>query len=171
MAAKVKPEDPFEAERKRQYQIWLRDLEKEIEEAPSTFLALYGRRVLKMRQQTENEIQMAFFQWLAFHEKKHPELSLFYAIPNGTNKSYTARMVHQATGLKSGVPDVHLPIANGFYNGLYIEFKAKRGVVSDKQQEWHERLRNVGHRVEIIRSWTDAANLVIDYLKLPVKKI
>lgn len=124
-----------------------------------------------MKQQTENQIQTAFFDWVRVHEKQFPELALCYAVPNGSYKSFTARMVHQATGLRSGVPDVHLPIADRINIGLWIEFKSKTGKVSPTQKAWCERLLVRGHRVEICRSWIDAANIVIEYLNLPLKKI
>lgn len=131
-----------------------------------------------MRQQTENQIQADFFTWLALYEKKHPELGLFYAIPNGSHKSPAARGLFKRTGLKAGVPDVHLPVPElehwAFGDdgkvGLWIEFKAEKGKVSPTQKEWHERLEKQQHRVEVCRSWTEAADITIDYLNLPIKK-
>lgn len=129
--------------------------------------------------QTENEIQAAFFSWLALHEKKHPELGLFYAIPNGSYRKFTARMIAQATGLKSGVPDVHLPLTRGNYlmgdewevcSGLWIEFKSDKGKLSLTQNEWIQKLEHENHFVAVCRSWTEAANITIDYLNLPIKK-
>jgi hypothetical protein len=132
-----------------------------------------------MKAQTENQIQADFFTWLALHEKKYPELGLFYAIPNGSHKSPAARGLFKRTGLKAGVPDVHLPIAracyvldrrwNG-YAGLWIEFKADKGRVSPIQKEWHERLEKQQHVIAVCRSWTEAANVVIDYLNLPLPR-
>lgn len=130
---------------------------------------------------SENEIQASFFSWLKVHETRFPKLALFYAIPNGSHKSPAARGLFQRTGLKSGVPDCHLPvdglnrdtapINKLFCKGLWIEFKSKRGTVSPQQRMWHVSLEKVGHRVEVCRSWTDAANIVIEYLNLPVGKL
>lgn len=120
---------------------------------------------------TESQIQASFFEWLTYIEAKEPLVGLFYAIPNGTNKSITARMVHKATGLKSGVPDTHLPLPANGKNGLWIEFKSKRGSVSDNQWIWITKLRLAGHQVEICRSWEQAANIVIDYLGLNIQKL
>lgn len=121
--------------------------------------------------ESESYIQSAFFDWLKVHERKHPELSLFYAIPNGANKSITARMKFQREGLKPGVPDCHLPLPSQGKNGLWIEFKSKRGTVSDVQWTWITMLRMSGHQVEICRSWVDAANFTIEYLGLDIKKL
>jgi hypothetical protein len=123
-----------------------------------------------MKEQTESQIQSAFFEWLSLHEKKYPELSLCYAIPNGSHKSIASRMKFKREGLKAGVPDVHLPAFTDGCRGLWIEFKSKRGRISPEQYQWRVKLNNAGHRVEVCRDWTQAANIVIDYLQLPLEK-
>ena len=127
---------------------------------------------------TENQIQADFFRWVDLHAKRHPELSLFHSIPNGSHKSPAARGLFKATGLRPGVPDVHLPVPELDHwaiqdgkVGLYIEFKAKRGQLSDSQKWWIERLLAQGHRVEVCRSWIDAANITIEHLGLPLEKL
>ena len=123
-----------------------------------------------MREQTEAKIQADFFTWLSQYEKRFPELQLWYSVPNGSHKSPAARSLHKRTGLKSGVPDTHLPVAKGIHAGLWIEFKSKVGKVSPTQKEWAEKLLVQGHEVKVCRTWTDAANATIDYLNLPLKK-
>lgn len=118
---------------------------------------------------TENQIQAAFFDWLAVHEKRFPELGLFYAIPNGANKSPAARGLFKRTGLKAGVPDVHLPVARAAL-GLWIEFKATKGKVSEEQARWLNDLFQLGHATHVCRSWTEAADITMDYLNLPLKR-
>jgi hypothetical protein len=127
-----------------------------------------------VKQPTEAQTQAAFFSWLALHEKKHPELALFYAVPNGSFKSPAARGLFKRTGLKAGVPDCHLPITDaawGVYSGLWIEFKSDKGRLSEAQLKWIDALRKVGHQVEICRSWIEAANAVIAYRNLPIPKL
>lgn len=89
---------------------------------------------------------------------------MFYAVPNGANKSIIAAVKFKREGLKRGVPDCHLPVPNDEHHGLWIEFKSKRGVVSDEQKQWIEDLRNAGHRVEICRSLEDAIEVTKSYL-------
>jgi hypothetical protein len=124
-----------------------------------------------IKEPTEDQIQADFFSWLALHEKKYPELALFYAIPNGTNKSPAARGLFKRTGLKSGVPDVHLPVSNDNWNGLWIEFKSAKGRLSESQKWWGQSLINYKQFVEVCRSWTEAANVTIDYLGLDIPKL
>lgn len=128
-----------------------------------------------MINESENSIQAAFFKWLAVHEKRFPELALFYAIPNGANKSVASRMKFQREGLKSGVPDCHLPLQGRWqginWSGLWIEFKSAKGRVTTEQKAWITNLRANGHVVYICRSWTEAANITIDYLGLNIPKL
>jgi hypothetical protein len=122
--------------------------------------------------ETENQIQAAFFEWVSIHSKRHPELELFYAIPNGSHKSPAARGLFKRTGLKAGVPDVHLPYSPRPYtSGLWIEFKARNGILSSAQKWWIDKLTVGGYQVHVCRSWSEAANITIDYLKLPLEKI
>lgn len=123
-----------------------------------------------MKEPSENQIQSAFFSWCAINEKKYPELSLCFAVPNGSHKSPAARSLFKATGLKPGVPDVCLPVRGVIdakaYIGLFLEFKSKKGVLSDSQRVWIDALQNAGHYVAVVRDWVTAANVVSNYLDL-----
>lgn len=123
-----------------------------------------------MREPSENQIQSAFFSWCALNEKKHPELSLCFAVPNGSHKSPAARSLFKATGLKPGVPDVCLPVRGVIdakaYIGLFIEMKSAKGVLSPQQKLWIDALKNAGHYVAVVRDWQAAAGLVSKYLDL-----
>lgn len=121
---------------------------------------------------SEHEIQASFFDWIETQRAKHPVLNYFFAIPNGANKSMSARMKFKREGLRPGVPDVCCPIpsANGKYFGLFIEFKSAGGKVSMDQEVWINNLRTVGHQVLVLRDWRDAANYAIEYHGLKIRK-
>lgn len=123
---------------------------------------------------SEASIQADFFEWVDLHALRYPELALIYAIPNEGNRSRLDGWKRKLTGRRAGVPDTHLPLPGQIndvnYIGLFIEFKSAKGKVSDKQQQWINTLRSVGHYVAVCRSWPFAANLIIDYLSLPLKK-
>lgn len=123
-----------------------------------------GTLPMRRTEPTENQIQADYFRWCGIMSRKHPELELAFHIPNGSYKSVAARMIFKAIGLKPGVPDVFLPVPNDQYHGLWIEFKTKKGRVSDYQLEWIEKLTGQGFAVLICRSWTDAANVTLNYL-------
>jgi hypothetical protein len=114
---------------------------------------------------TEHESQCALFEWAGRQERRFPELRLMYAIPNGGLRHKKVAADLKAEGVKSGVPDVCLPVARGTWHGLYVEMKRKKtGRVSVSQAGWIEALADQGYRAEVCHSWTDAADLILDYL-------
>jgi hypothetical protein len=90
---------------------------------------------------SEDEQQIAVFDWIEAQSKKHPILDSIYAIPNGSNKSIQQRVLFKRTGLKSGVWDIHVPIPRLGFAGLYIEMKWTSGL-SDNQKEFHKLLKD-----------------------------
>lgn len=128
---------------------------------------------------SEDEQQALFFEWIDRYKEAHPVLNLVFAVPNGSNKSGAQRAVMQLTGLRPGVPDVCVPVCTrmSFHGeivkaGLWIEFKRPGGgKVSPEQMAWHQTLTEYGHDVHVCRSWTDAANILIDYLRLPIERL
>lgn len=112
----------------------------------------------------EDNEQMILFRWAAMQSGKFPELELLYHIPNGgkRNKAEAARF--KAMGVKSGVPDLHLPVARGGYHSLYIELKAANGRVSENQSEWLSALNQQGNKAVVCYGWEQAAQAIKDYL-------
>lgn len=102
---------------------------------------------------TEDVEQMCLFRWADAQSGKYPELSLMYHIPNGGKRGKAEAGRFRAMGVKSGVPDIFLPIKGKTYNfdcpyevhysGLYIELKRQRGgTVSAAQKQWIASLRD-----------------------------
>ena len=57
----------------------------------------------------------------------------YYHIPNeGIRKPHTGARL-KTVGLKSGVPDLCIPVARGPYHSLYIEMKAQGGKPTESQ--------------------------------------
>ena len=52
--------------------------------------------------------------------KKWPELELLHHIPNGGSRDVVEAAHMKRQGVKSGVPDLHLPVPRGGYASLYI---------------------------------------------------
>ena len=102
---------------------------------------------------------------------------LMFAIPNGTNKSLTAQRMFKAEGLKSGVPDLMIPIANKYYHGLFIEMKrrakrlknGKKSIshtkVSPEQEQWLNNLSERGYCAIVCYGADDAIEMIEDYLE------
>jgi len=116
---------------------------------------------------TESEEQQALFQWAHFQKGKYPELELLYHTPNGGQRNKAEAGRFKAEGVKSGVPDVFLPVARGGYFGLYIEMKRRKGgKVSDAQVEFFPKLRKQGYQVEVCKGWEAAAEIIKIYMAM-----
>lgn len=127
---------------------------------------------------TEDVEQMCLFRWADAQSGKYPELSLMYHIPNGGKRGKAEAGRFRAMGVKSGVPDIFLPVGvqkidsvdrgqytviRTKYNGLYIELKRLRGgTVSAAQKQWIARLRDTGYAVEVCKGWEAAAAVITD---------
>ena len=113
---------------------------------------------------TEAEEQIALFEWAALQSGRFPELALLYHVPNGgsRNKIEAARL--RAQGVKSGVPDLCLPVARGGNHGLYIELKAGKNTTTENQRRWLEYLRQQGYYTAVCYGWQKAAELIERYL-------
>lgn len=119
----------------------------------------------------ESQIQAAFFAWLKLHSIKYPVLDYFYAVPNGEFRFISTAVFLKTQGVKSGVPDCHLPVASADsrYIGLWFEFKSEKGEASDNQETWIAFLKKHNHRVEILKDWQIAANITVEHLDLSPK--
>lgn len=117
------------------------------------------------RQDHEHQEQVYLFNWAAIMEGRYPELALLFAIPNGGQRHVLVAMKMKAEGVKSGVPDLFLPVARGNYHGLFIEMKAGKNKTSEKQNEWIEKLTKQGYMVEVCYGSEEAQDLLISYLE------
>lgn len=108
---------------------------------------------------------------------------MLFAIPNGGERGdgtakgraiSGGKMV--AEGVKSGVPDLFLPVAAhpgaslSAVCGLFLEMKrvkhktSKNGNCSAAQLEWHDKLRAQGYAVHVAFGWIEARDILLDYL-------
>lgn len=114
---------------------------------------------------TESSEQKTLFEWAKLMEGKWPELKLLYHIPNEGKRSRITGARMKAEGLRSGVPDICLPVPRGEHHGLYIELKRRRNSkVSQKQLEWMASLVAQGYVAAVCRGCDEAIGLITDYL-------
>lgn len=111
----------------------------------------------------ENE-QIALFRWAEFAMNQHPELKLMYHIPNEGKRSKITGARLKAAGLKSGVPDICLPVARGGYIGLYIEMKAGKNKPTENQEKWLYALKGEGYFTAVCYGWEKAKEVIENYL-------
>lgn len=115
---------------------------------------------------SEHDEQVAVFSWAAHAQARYVELAMLYAIPNGGHRHKAVAGKLKAEGVKSGVPDICLPVARGGYHGLYIEIKrVKGGKTSSEQKWWHNMLQRAGYHVVVCKGADDAINCLVEYLQ------
>lgn len=115
---------------------------------------------------TEADEQMAVFEWAQWNMTKYPELALMFHIPNESNVPVQYRVKLKKMGLKSGVPDICLPVARGGYHALYIEMKRTKRSATSEQQKWTiAKLNAVGNIAIICKGAEQAIENIIEYLK------
>ena len=115
---------------------------------------------------TESVEQQRLFQWAFYETGAYPELDLMYHIPNEGKRSRATGGRMRAEGLKSGVPDICLPIPRAAYKSLYIELKRRKGgTLSDAQHAWLLKLQKQGHCVCWCQGWEAAAAVIKEYLR------
>jgi hypothetical protein len=129
---------------------------------------------------SEHNEQCAFFDWVRSSTGMYPDLELMYAIPNGAKLPYVKSKGRsgkvsrwspeaaklKAEGLKSGVPDIHLPVKRGKYIGLWIEMKWGKNVTSATQKQWLDSLAKQGHFCVVCYSAEEAIAMTVKYLSM-----
>lgn len=115
---------------------------------------------------SEHDIQSAFFKWVKLAEKTNPVLRLMFAVPNAGKRGYKTAAMMIAEGLRSGVPDMLLPVARGGFTGLAIEFKKPGGKLSENQKEFIDLLVKEGWLVVVMTDTEAAIRTVKDYLNI-----
>lgn len=113
-----------------------------------------------MRDQ-EHQLQVSCIKWfrLKFRRK------LIYAIPNGGKRNSIVAIKLKAEGVTSGIPDLHIPIANRFYHGLYIEMKVKPNSPTTSQEEMMNQLQANGYKCSVCYSLDEFMEVVSKYMK------
>lgn len=113
------------------------------------------------RNQTESWEQRQLIQWC----RTRPELQLLFHIPNESVGGQGWLIRNRQLGVRSGVPDLMLPIPSGGYHGLFVEIKTKGGRVSQSQKKWIDALNGLGYMAVVAYGWEDARCKILEYLK------
>lgn len=116
---------------------------------------------------TEEDEQIAVFDWIACAENQYPALKLCFHIANGGKRTITEAKRFKAMGVKAGVPDLFLPVPRGRYHGLWIEMKRTQdGKVSENQKWWIGALNSLGYSAQVAYGAEQAIRQLEEYLNL-----
>ena len=114
------------------------------------------------RDPSESQEQKQLIQWC----RTRPELQFLFHIPNESVGGQGWLVRNRQMGVKSGVPDLMLPIPSQGYHGLFLEMKNKTGRLSMEQKKWIAALRDLGYKAEVAYGWEDAKCQILNYLQL-----
>ncbi len=130
----------------------------------------------KRRNSGEELKQTALFKWAVWIRiPSAPDIEpgakvsdYLFAIPNGGSRNKIEAAKMKASGVKAGVWDLMLPIARQGFNGLWVEMKHGKNGLTDKQQEWGDRMRLAGYKT--VTAWTsyEAETAIADYLGIKI---
>ena len=119
---------------------------------------------LKMK--GEDLEQATLIQWCNLQSCKYSELKLIFAIPNGGYRNKAEARKLKATGTKSGVPDLFLPVPRSPKHGLFIEMKVGRNKCTENQKKWIRNLLEQGYEVKVCYSCEEAIQVIKKYLNI-----
>ena len=86
---------------------------------------------------------------------------------NLQNMKRTNGAVLKAMGLKTGVPDVVLPVASHNFHGLYLEMKYGNNKPTKAQEEYMAALRQQGYKTVVCYGAEEAKTEIMEYLQDP----
>ncbi len=107
---------------------------------------------------TEDQEQQLLTVWLTKNNIQH------FAIPNGGLRTVREGFKFKRCGVKSGIPDLCIPVPTKSHHGLYIELKRRDGGrVSDNQRYWIDYLNSVGYHAVVCNGFDEAKNVISEY--------
>jgi len=136
---------------------------------------------------SEHDEQKTFFDWVRLNRQYAPNLEvrkamkLCYAVPNGADMTKGQRGKMVGEGMTKGILDINLDwstqrkfvycgeIVNEKTPGLRIEMKYGKNKLTLEQKEKKELLEEVGFKVEVCYSASEAVKAVFEYLPFKIK--
>lgn len=113
---------------------------------------------------TESKLQQEIVNFYnnEFCLKFHKPRGILFSIPNGGTRNKLEAMTMKATGLLAGASDLIVILPNSKL--LFIEVKIDKGLQSEKQIDFENRVEKLGYDYFIVRSLDEFKNIVYDNL-------
>lgn len=117
---------------------------------------------MKLAPPSEHKLQVALIDYLAFALR--PELEC-RAIPNGEKRHIRVAQRLKNEGVRRGTPDIFICLPEG--RVAWLEMKAKKGVLSDDQKAFRDKVVALGHHFGVAKTIDEALEFLtsIDALK------
>lgn len=111
---------------------------------------------------TELQEHLALMKWVSTQPKIRDYI---IHIPNEGKRDSRYGNKLKRMGMRAGVSDFFLPIANKNVHGLWLELKRQKGSsLQPMQVKWLERMREKGYAAEVAYGWQDAKEIIENYL-------
>ena len=123
-----------------------------------------GYRQMLEKAMTEYEIQTDFMRMVKEWSRYCSELALMYSTPNEGIRGRVTAAKRKAEGMRSGIPDVCLPVHVSMFGALYIEFKAEGGRLKPAQKIITKLLAITGNAVLVCWTPSGAWDLTQKYI-------
>jgi len=121
---------------------------------------------MKREEAQQQAIVVKWARSMAIYQpQKYPFLGLLHASLNGVPLTVVQRSIAKGQGQLNGVCDLFLPVPRNGFNGLFIEMKSKKGVLSDDQKEFIKNVKVCGYRAEVCYSANEAIDVLENYYK------
>lgn len=121
---------------------------------------------MKYALRSEDTEQMGVIAWCSWKRQQYPELALLHHCPNGGRRNKAEAVKLKQMGVVAGVPDLHLPVPKGIYNGLYIEMKHGEGRLEKEQRTFLKAAAEYGNYCVVCYGAEEAIGIIKDYLSL-----
>lgn len=111
----------------------------------------------------ESKIQQAVVQWFRLQYPKY----IIAAVPNGGYRNSKEAAIMQREGVLSGFSDL---IVIAQRNVLFMEMKTPKGLQSDKQKEFQNKVSRLGFEYVICRSFEQSVLAIERWLNVITMK-
>lgn len=129
-------------------------------------------KMIRRIEPTEHETQSSFFEWVntitlsspIFFGNVLPLRKVLFSIPNGGFRHIFTAKKQKKEGLLAGVLDIFLAFPNKGKHGMWIEFKTKKGILSEGQKSFIVLMEFLGYPCVVARSVDEGIQAIKDYL-------
>lgn len=110
---------------------------------------LYTKSKKPKKRNEEVHVQRPIVRSLLQIEKFTGKLT-FYHVPNQMMRTKSIRIIMAALGVRAGVPDLVICLGGGVT--IYLELKYKDGKTNKNQNEYMDKLIELGHNVYVLEA-------------------
>lgn len=114
--------------------------------------------------ESEHDIQIALFDFLALVQYQIPETQFILHVPNGEYRTKATAARLKRMGVRPGVPDILILVPANGYHGMTIELKKPGGRLSEHQERWARELITRDYYAITCTDWQTAAAAILEYL-------